>query len=73
MAIQATVETQSIYHVVGMRVSGERVEITETADVAVAEKVVSLMWGSVNYSDIFIECDGKRLALHCDGDRAFLV
>jgi hypothetical protein len=59
---QTTVEAPSIYRVVGRRPTGERVEISQTADLAAAERVMSLMWTTATYSDIFIECNGKRLS-----------
>jgi hypothetical protein len=52
----------SIFHVVGTRTTGERVMISEQVDLPVAEKTLSLMQSSGNYSEIFIECDGKRLS-----------
>ena len=63
---QATAEAPSKYRVVGMRPTGERVEISETADLAAADKIMSVMWTTAQYSDIFIECNGKRLAPHRD-------
>ena len=66
MSIQQATEAPSIYRVVGKRPTGERVEISETADLAAAERVMSLMWTTATYSDIFIECNGKRLAPHRD-------
>jgi hypothetical protein len=57
---EATVETQSIYHVVGRRTTGEQVVISESADLAAAETIVALMWGTEHYGDIFIECDGEQ-------------
>ena len=63
---QATVEDPSIYRVVGRRATGERVVITHNADLAIAEQIMSLMWGTGDYSDIFIECDGKRLSPNRD-------
>jgi len=55
-------ETASIFHVVGTRTTGERVMISEHVGLPLAEKTLSLMQRSGNYSEIFIECDGKRLS-----------
>src|SRR5262249_24433068 len=49
---QATVEDPSIYRVVGRRATGERVVITHNADPAIAEQIMSLMWGTGDYSDL---------------------
>ena len=59
---QAILETASIYDVVGTRATGERVMISEHVDLSVAEKILSLMQNSGNYSEIFVECDGERLS-----------
>jgi len=59
---QEALETASIFHVVGTRPTGERVMISEHARLPVAEKILSVMERSGNYSEIFIECDGKRLS-----------
>jgi len=63
--LQATLETGSIYHVVGTRANGERVTISEHVDPCVAEKILSLIQSTGRYSEIFIECDGKRLSAPC--------
>ncbi len=65
-AHQAAVETCGIYHVVGTRATGERVMISEHVDLPVAEKVLSLLQSTGNYSDLFIERDGNRLLEHRD-------
>jgi hypothetical protein len=36
--------------------------ITHNADLAIAEQIVSLMWDTGDYREIFIECDGERLS-----------
>ena len=59
---QATLEIS--VNVVARRRTGERVVISEHVDLPVAKKVISLMQGVGNYSDIFMEveeADGKRL------------
>ena len=66
MIHQTTIETEPIYHVIARRATGERVEISETSELVVAVTVLSLMRGTATYSDIFIECNGKRLAPHRD-------
>ncbi len=58
---QAALETGLIYHVVGLRTTGERVMISEHFDLTVAEKVLSLIKSTGNYSEIFVECNGERL------------
>jgi hypothetical protein len=55
----------SMYRVVGTRTTGERVMMTERVDLPVAEKILSLLEGSTNYTEIFIECNGERLPHHC--------
>ena len=63
---EAVVETgSSVYHVVGTRPTGERVMISEHLDLTVAEQILSLMESTGCYSEIFMECDGKRLAQNC--------
>ncbi len=59
---QEALETASIFHVVGTRTTGERVMLSEHVGLPAAEKSLSLMQSSGNYSEIFIECDGKRLS-----------
>jgi hypothetical protein len=59
---QEALETASIFHVVGTRTTGERVMISEHVGLPVAEKIVSVTQRSGNFSEIFIECDGKRLS-----------
>jgi hypothetical protein len=56
---QAAVEA---YRVVGTSTTGERVMMAEHVDLDVAEQILYLLEGSPNYSDIFIECNGERLA-----------
>src|SRR5262245_58009553 len=50
MSIQATVESQSMYHVVGRRATGDRIIISESDNLDVAEKILSLMSGA-DYTD----------------------
>ncbi len=64
---QATLEIS--VNVVATRPTGERVMISEHVDLPVAKKVISLMQGVGNYSDIFMEVeevDGNRLPYHGD-------
>jgi hypothetical protein len=63
---QPALESGAIYQVVGTRTTGEQVMISERVDRTVAEMIRSLMQSSGHYSDIFIECDGTRLASHGD-------
>ncbi len=58
---QIALETCSKFHVVGIRSTGERVNISEHDDQQAAERTFSLMQVSGTFSELFIECDGKQL------------
>jgi hypothetical protein len=64
---QETLESGSLYNVVVMRATGERVTISEHVELSGARRVLYLIKAAGHCGEIFIERDGKRLLRHRHG------